>query len=191
MTLPDPGTRSPGKLVIRYREGPREHSAGVWFKDPNDFSAISAIRGEAIALANALMDYSLTTSNAYAWEIRDPDGQQLYTEPFDPVISGVLSIDSEHIGSQSTSISTIGRGVGVTVGVAFGRTRTFVFPGWINVNSMNNPTLAVGGAGYDSGLRDFMDNSLIVGADFYGQGAEYNLEYNVQVNAHHQKKYGL
>lgn len=191
MPLPDPGTRSPGKLVVYYNTDGLEHQSSAWFKQPNDFSDVASIRSEAEDFATALMAYCTTTSTAHDWAITDPTGVQLYTEPFGTPIDGQVALGGSDIPAQSVSLSTIGKGVPPSIGNAFGNTRTFVFPGHYNTTSWAGTILTPTDADYVSDLRDFLDGSLIVGADFFGQGAEYGLNYNVQVNAHYQKTQGI
>lgn len=191
MPLPDPGTRSPGKLVVFYVAGGIEHQASAWFKQPNDFGDISIIRTEAEDFSSALMDMSLTTSQAHDWAIVDPSGVRLYAEPFAIPLSGQVAADVGIQPSESVSLSSIGKGVPPTIGLAYGNTRTFLYPGYYRPADWDNPILIPGDGGYLPDLRDFLDNSLIVGADFFGQGAEFGLNYNVQVNAHYQKTRGI
>jgi len=191
MPLPDPGTRSPGKLRVLYTVNGREHQSSAWFKQPNDFSDIPTIRSEAEDFANALMATCVVGSNAHDWEIVDPTGVQLYTEPFSAPIVGTITPSGSVGPADSVSLSTIGKGVPPTIGNAFGNTRTFVFTGFYDTADWGNSILTPADNGYTSDLRDFLDGSTVVGADFFGQGAEYGVNYNVQVNAHYQKKYGI
>lgn len=191
MPLPDPGTRSPGRLIVRYQSPGITHEAGVWFKQPNDFGDIATIRSEAIDFATALMSICNTLVTAISWRIVDPSGAELYTEPLSPTISGVVALDANRFISQSCSVSATGKAVPPTIGTAFGRTATFVFPGYFRITDWDDTKLYPGNADYVSDLRDFLDGSLIVGADFFGQGAEYAEEYNLQINAHFQKRFGI
>lgn len=191
MPLPDPGTRSPGRLVIYYSSQGIEHQAGAWFKEGNDFSDIASIRTEAEDFATALMAMCYTGANAHDWAILDPSGTQLYTEPFGVTINGAHTIAGGDTAVNSFSLSTIGKGVPPTIGLAFGNTRTFVYTGYMRVTDWHGPIVTPAMTGYVSDLRDYLDGSLIVGADFFGQGAEYGVNYNAQVNAHHQKEFGI
>lgn len=192
MPLTDPGTLSPGRLIIRYIQGSGiVHEAGAWFKQPNDFGDIAGIRTEATAFATALMALCLSSATAISWRIVDPSGAELYSEPLSPTIQGALPVDANRLTSQSTSLSASGKAVPPTIGVAFGRTSTFVFPGFFRIAGWSETKLYPGDPDYISDLRDYLDGSLIVGADYFGQGAEYADEYNIQVNAHYQKQFGL
>jgi len=191
MPLPDPGTRSPGKLVIYYTAQGVEHQASAWFKESEDFSDIAAIRVEAEAFAEALMDMSANSSAAHDWAILAPDGVTMYTEPFGSAITGAHAIGTGDVATQSFSLSAIGKGVPPTIGLGFGNTRTFIYPGYYRPGDWGNALVTPITTGYVAALRNYLDSSLKVGADFYGQGAEYGVNYNAQVNAHHQKEFGI
>jgi hypothetical protein len=174
-----------------YRTGTIEHRASAWFKQPNTFSDISAIRDEAIAFADAIMEMCLDTCEAHDWAIFDPTGTTLYTEPFSGSHVGQKETAAERTPAESISLSSIGKGVPPSIGLGFGNTRTFIFPGFYWPAVWNTTKLLPTMSDYESNLRDFLDNSLIVGADRYGQGAEFGVNYNIQANAHFQKRYGI
>lgn len=192
MPVTPPGTVSPGRLLILYHDTfGLEHNCGANFKLGVDFDDIAAIRTEAEAFATAAMDMCLSSSAATGWRITDIDGVFLYEESFDDPIPGGVTPDSGDISSQSTTLGARGKGVGPTVGTGVGTTRTFVFTGFLQSTGMLNSLWKPGDAGYNSTLIDYLNGSLIVGADRYGQGANYKDSYTVQINAHVQKRYGL
>lgn len=191
MPQTDPGTRKPGRLVIRYAKGSIEHFMGANFQYPNDFSNLSAIRDEAQLFAEAAASMCANTVSFTDWKIVDNDGAELYGEPLTTIVVGALAVDNGRVTSESTTLAAHGKGAASDVGIKRGNTRTFVFTGYIRPSDWTDSQILPLTDGYDPSLIGFLNDSDLVGADFFGQKAVYQDNYDVQINAHYQKKYGL
>lgn len=191
-TLPEPTTRSPGSLCLHYKTGALEHVTSAKFIDGVDFdTSIAAIRTEAGNFATALAPVCGPSVSFNAWTIRDPDGVELYRESFSPPIVGTFDVTAGAVTAQSASLSWVGKGVGPTVGLKSGNCRVMVFPGWFTATDFQEAkVIAVVGNAFYPPLA-YLNASLLVGADFYGDHAEWSTLVNTQINAHYQKRYGL
>lgn len=192
MPLTDPGTRSPGRLVLGYQTSGIEHLAGAWLATGLDLDAnVDNLRGDASSFGNALMDSCPNTSDAHTWYIVDPDGVTLFSENFAEIIIGTRVPTGTSFTSQSTEITVTGKGTPPVITGALGVTRTSCFIGFFTPEFMlNKDYLAVGdGIGWD--LLQFLRESDRVGCDKFGQKATYSSRILLDINSHYEKVYGI
>jgi len=191
MPLTDPGTRSPGRLVIGYQTLGIEHLAGAWLVagvDPD--ASLSSLRTEATEFATVLMGSCANTSYAHSWYIMDADGVTMFAENFPAPIPGTHSADGA-LTSQSIEITYSGKGTPSTLAVKSGRTRTSVFTGLLAPTYELTKDFAIFPGGPEDDGVTFLRESELIGADKYGQKATYSSRMLVQINAHYQKDYGV
>lgn len=192
MPLTDPGTRSPGRLVIGYQSAGLEHLAGAWIIAGLDLDAsLSDLRGDATTFAGAIMDSCPNTAYAHTWYIVNASGVTLFSENFPEVIPGVRVPGEGSFTSQSTMITATGKGTPPEITSALGVTRTSVFLSFFTPSFMlNKDFLAVGdGIGWD--LLIFLRENDRVGCDRFGQKATYSSRILLDVNSHYEKNYGI
>jgi len=184
----DPGTRSPGRLVLLYNTFAHNHQAGAHFVTGTDLTAISAIRTEANAFAAAFKQVLSPDTNITGWRIVMPDGTTGYEELFSPAIPGTHSASGT--GYVSYSVTLSGLGVPTTVGGARGKTRVVAFTWNAFPPGGGVKQYAVSGDTGLTALSNYLHSSLKVWADFYGQHAEPHSWATVQFNAHVQRTSG-
>jgi hypothetical protein len=192
MPLTDPGTRSPGRLVISYQVGTIEHLSGAWIIASLDLDAsLSDLRGDASSMASAIMDSCPNTADAHTWSLVDPAGVTLFSENFADLIPGTRTPAEGSFTAQSAMITVTGKGTPPTITTALGVTRTSVFLGFFTPSFMlNKDYLAVGdGIGWD--LLIFLRESDRVGCDRFGQKATYSSRVLLDINSHYEKNYGI
>ena len=191
MALTDPGTRSPGRMVIEYQTLGIEHLASAWLLEGVNIDAsIDDLRGVAISFASALMDSCPNTSFAHTWNIVDPDGVNLFAENYDTSISGTHTSDGA-ITSQSVQVTVTGKGTPPTIGVAKGFTRTSIFTGLFNTTYELSKDFIIVADETCWDLVQLLRDNLFIGADKFGQKATYASRELVQINGHWQRNYGL
>lgn len=185
--LPQPATRSPGFLELQYTTGGIHHKvrqrylAGV---DPTDETLVGA---EAATWLAAIIQACNNTVRFTAFRSLNPDGIEYFTGLFESGNVGTLSLDGA-LASDSASMDFVGRGA-PGGGLAQGNTRHMWFPG-IYPGNATEPTMTGNPPQFWDDLRDFLNNSAVVGADFYGSKAVFPNVINLQFNAHYQKRYG-
>lgn len=186
--LPQPSTTSPGFLELTYTAGTITHKvrqrvvAGVDITDPivmgteaNDWAA---------TLAAVLFD----DQNIVSFRVLNPSGIELYTGTFTPTTVGTLPSAGVQ-AAQSFSHDIVGRG-NPGGGLAQGNTRHMWFQShW--PAAFTDARYVFPDPGVYADLRDFLNNSVIIGADIYGSKAIFVSYSNLQFNAHYQKRYGL
>lgn len=192
MPLTDPGTRSPGRLVIGYASAGLEHLAGAWITTGLDLDAsVDTLRGDASSFASALMDSCPNTSYAHTWYIIDPSGITLFSENFPEVIPGVRTAGDGSFTSQSAMITATGKGTPPTITEALGVTRTSVFLGFFQPSFMLNKDFLVVADGVGWDLLQFLRENDRVGCDKFGQKATYSSRILVDINSHYETEYGI
>jgi len=189
--LPQPDTTSPGALQILYTVGEIDHVTSANFLSGVDLGSLSAIRAEAVEFANRLSELLTNISFITSWRIVDPDGVSLYEESFGSVIPGARGVGGTEVAAQSMSGTLTGKGT-PDVGLAQGQTRTVVFLGSFEPEEWIDAKLDLSQSNINfSGLRSFLIDSELVGADHYGVKATYRNYWTPQLNSHYQKKHGL
>lgn len=188
--LPQPSTVSPGKLNLLYTSAGLEHRLGSYLRSDVDLTDIATISTAADDMAQAWKTLLAPAGNIHGWTITNLDGVTLYSAAFTPPIVGTLDLGSGTQPAQSTSFGLGGRG-SAEIGVEGGQTRTEIFPGLFNLTAFQDNKIAIGAGGMGSAVLDFMDTSLVVGADRYGTPASYRPFLTTQINAHYQKRYGV
>src|SRR5664279_116112 len=191
MPLPEPTTRSAGKLSLLYNTGTINHSAGAHLIAGVEITGLAILRIEAEAMAVAAQHVlAQDVCQINGWRVSNADGATVYEESFAVPYNGLITGSAQR--SDSASLGYVGKGQADTIGVKTGVTRTTFFPGIFMTNVMADAKLPTTGS--DSLFGPFLtllNGSTIVGADFYGQKASYRNYINTQVNAHYQKRYGL
>jgi hypothetical protein len=187
----DPGTRSPGHLVIYYNDRGLDHSCSVAFVDGVDIQAVSAVRADAVALAAALQPCFPPDRTITGWGIRPAGGGSTYREAFTPALSGTGTNTAGAPNWYSFTITLMGRAAGTGVGAARGSTRIVLFTG-NNHPGIPGSTELVGAMPPDiQGVIDHLASSTRLFADSYGQKADFTGNATVQFNAHTQRVRGL
>lgn len=191
MAQTDPGTRSPGRMVIGYQTTGIEHLAGAWLVAGVDIDVqLEALRTDAIDFATALMDSCPNTSFAHTWYIVDQDGVQLVSENFENAIAGTRST-SDTMASNAMQLSVTGKGESGSVLVKSGITRTSVFVGMIPLAGFGGKDFVIPADGLLWDLLTWIREADRVGADKFGQKASYSSRGLIQVNAYWQRDFGI
>lgn len=187
----DPGTRSPGSLVLFYNDRGHEHSCSVTLVAGVDINGVAALRSDAMALAPLVAAMFPSNRSITGWGIKPRPSGSTYREAFDTPIVGSHGTDSGTTDFFSYTWTINGRSAGTGVGAARGTTRMVLHVGNIHVISAGD--LIYTGAS-DSAMASLLDNlatSTRYFADFYGQKADFTGRITVQFNAHTQKTLGL
>lgn len=191
MAQADPGTRSPGRLVIAYQTLGLEHLSAAWLVEGVDIDAsIDQLRDDASAFANALMDSCPNTSFAHSWSIVDPDGVQLVSENFSSPIAGTRSA-SDTLAAHSVQYTVTGKGESGSVALKSGITRTSIFAGLFPTSGMFGKDFLIATDGILWDLVSFLRDNDRIGADKFGQKATYSSRGLIQINAYWQREFGL
>lgn len=187
--LPQPVTRSPGFIGLLYNANGIEHKVGVRILAGVDITSLTAMRAAATELADAFATILPDVSFIHDWILQDPTRVELFREPFSPVKSGTLNYGAT-VASESASLDVPGRGQ-PAIGLAQGNTRFEFFPGVLVAATWQNKTYNVSGVPEFVAFNATLTGSTVYWADFYGSKANAGANWNTQVNAHYQKKYGL
>ncbi len=187
----DPGTRSPGALVLFYNDRGHEHSCSVALVAGVDINGVAALRADAVALAPLVAALFPSNRSITGWGIKPRPSGSTYREAFAEPIVGSHGTDSGTTDFFSYTWTLMGRSAGTGVGAARGTTRMVLHVGNIHV-------IGAGDLIY-VGATDAALDALVAGlaastryfADFYGQKADFTGRVTVQFNAHTQKTLGL
>lgn len=191
MALPQPVTRSPGKLSIVYTMGALTHSAGAHLVSGVSIGDIASLRIEAVAMATAAQPLLYTAGNIQGWRVSNELGETVYEESFPVPFGGTWAGGGGSV-SESNSQGYVGKGVATTVGLKSGVTRTTFFVGAIDTSAELAARTPITEADARFGpMLLLLNSSATIGADFYGQKASYKNYINNQINAHYQKRYGI
>src|SRR3569832_1479757 len=191
MPLVDPGTRSPGKLVLEYTSDGVEHTTGLHAVSDVDLNDIATIRTDAEQFAGTIKLILHFMATITGWKVTDPGGATLYAAAFSPPVAGIHPDGSDAGHWRSATLTILGKGAAIGVGSASGRTSLRIYT-----------SAAYGlpkGAKYlplpnDATLNNVLDwlatGTLRWFADFYGQHADPTGRKTVQYNAHTQRIHG-
>lgn len=187
----DPGTRSPGSLVLFYNDRGHEHSCSVALVAGVDINGVTALRADAVALAPLVAACLPSNRSVTGWGIKPRPRGSSYREAFDTPFVGSHGTDSGTTDFFSYTWTINGRSAGTGVGAARGSTRMVLHVGDIHVISAGDKIY--------SGATDVAFAALIANfasstryfADYYGQKADFTGRITVQFNAHTQKVLGL
>lgn len=187
----DPGTRSPGSLVLFYNDRGHEHTCSVTLVAGVDIDGVAALRSDAVALAAVVAQVLPSNRSITGWGIKPRPSGSTYREAFDAPVVGLHGTDSGTTDFFSYTWSIMGRSAGTGVGSARGTTRMVLHVG--NIRVIGAGDLIYTGAG-DAGLTALLGNlaaSTRYFADWYGQKADFTGRVTVQFNAHTQRVLGL
>lgn len=187
----DPGTRSPGSLVLFYDDRGIEHTCSVSLVDGVDINGVADLRTDATALAAVVAGVLPSNRTITGWGIKPKPTGSSYREAFATPIPGVHGTDSGTTDFFSYTWTIMGRSAGTGVGAARGGTRMVLYVGNIHVIAAGDLTY-VGAA--DTALNALVANlsaSTRYFADYYGQKADFTGHVTVQFNAHTQRVLGL
>lgn len=184
----DPGTRSPGKLILWYLAFGNEHRVSVNYIAGTDIEDITACRADATDFANALKVCMESNRSITAWGIQPAGDPVGYREAFTTPIAGTHAASGA--GYNSWELTLSGNGVSLGVGSATGKTHVSWFPGAVLSNSGGTKQFAVSGDAGLTALSAWLHTNLRCFADYYGQHAEPKSYATCQFNAHVQKKLG-
>lgn len=187
----DPGTRSPGSLVLFYNDRGNEHSCSVALVAGVDIDGVAALRADAVALAPLVAALLPSNRSITGWGIKPRPSGSTYREAFSSPFGGTHGTDSGTTDFFSYTWSIMGRSAGTGVGAARGATRMVLHVGNIHV-------IGAGDLIY-TGAADTALNALVADfaastryfADYYGQKADFTGRVTVQFNAHTQRTLGL
>lgn len=187
----DPGTRSPGALVLFYTDRGHEHSCSVALVDGVDINGVAALRADATTLAADVAGLLPNNREVTGWGIKPRPSGSSYREAFTTPYTGTHGTDSGTTDFFSYTWSIMGRAAGTGVGAARGSTRMVLHVG--NIHVIGAGDLIYTGA-TDSALTALLADlaaSTRYFADFYGQKADFTGRVTVQFNAHTQRVLGL
>ena len=187
----DPGTRSPGSLVLFYNDRGHEHTCSVALVDGVDINGVAALRADATALADVVAGVLPSNREITGWGIKPKPTGSTYREAFSEVIPGTHGTDSGTTDFFSYTWSVMGRSAGTGVGAARGSTRMVLHVGNIHVISAGDLIYTGASDGALIALVDNLGASTRYFADFYGQKADFTGRITVQFNAHTQRVLGL
>lgn len=193
MSCIDPGTRSPGRLVLVYVDNAFSirHSMGWHFIAGAVITDIVNIRIEANRLA-VLAGKCVTSDYTFVdWEIRTPDGNLFYTEPLSPIQVGSHGQATGALRWRSQTLDFEGHGQPGVPGGCHGRISFKMFIGGALLYGVGQKTFAISGdAQMDAFRVTGLNASTWVPADYFGQQGDILPTANVQYNAHAQKVLG-
>lgn len=187
----DPGTRSPGSLVLFYNDRGYEHTCSVALVAGVDIDGVAALRSDATTLAPLVAALLPSNREIVGWGIRPKPSGSSYREAFSSPIPGTHGTDSGTTDFFSYTWTINGRAAGTGVGAARGTTRMVLHVG--NIHVVGAGDLIYTGAtdaALDALVAQFAASTRYF-ADFYGQKADFTGRVTVQFNAHTQRVLGL
>lgn len=188
MGLPEPTTRSPGKLVLIYQANGNQHLTGVRYLHdvtlPTDAEALS----DATALANVVKAMIPSTSSITGYRITDPLGATIIEGSFATAIVGTSTSDTPLWDSKT--ITMTGKGTPIVAGERAGQTRMAVYTTGAFPIAPGQKVYDVASSVPLAALRTHLLASDRYWADYYGQKAIVRGVAPVQFNAHAQRKLG-
>ena len=120
----------------------------------------------------------------------NPDGSVFHLEAFAPAIIGTHGAAVNGQDFRSATVTLTGKGSPVSAGQCGGPVRHVLYTGRAFYFAPASRTIA---GGFDANLdtlRDFVTGNSVLGADYYGNVGNYKGFYQVQMNAHAQRKIG-
>ena len=185
-----PTTRSPGKLVILYRNTLLTHQMAVNYTSAVDMTDLASHRTRAASLATVLQPVLPTTETIYAWRILDPNGVRLYEEAFTTAFVGTHVAATGNTAAYSLSLTIPCNGTPTPITAGSGNTLVRFFTRTAYTPVPGSKYLATP---FDTAMLNLI--ALLAGsapypADFYGQKAIPVGVVAVQYNAAVQKRWG-
>lgn len=187
----DPGTRSPGALVLFYNDRGYEHSCSVALVAGVDIDGVAALRSDATALAPLVAALLPNNREITGWGIRPKPSGSSYREAFTTPFTGTHGTDSGTTDFFSYTWTIMGRSAGTGVGAARGTTRMVLHVGNIHVIGAGDLIYTGGADAALTALLAAIVASTRFFADYYGQKADPTGRTTVQFNAHTQRVLGL
>lgn len=187
----DPGTRSPGKLFIKYNDRGLVHTCSVALVADTDIQGVTDLRADATSFAGALATCLPSNRTITGWGLRLSDGGPSYEEAFADAIPGSHATDSGYPDYYSATVSVMGRSAGTGVGAARGSSRIVMFTGNAYPMPPAGQILIGTVPAAISSLVAILAASTRMWADFYGQKVDFTGRLTLQFNAAIQKSKGL
>jgi hypothetical protein len=187
----DPGTRSPGSLVLFYTDRGHDHSCSVALVAGVDINGVAALRTDATALASLVAALLPNNRSIVAWGIKPKPAGSSYREAFGTPFPGTHGTDSGTTDFFSFTWSIMGRAAGTGVGAARGSTRMVLHVGNIHVIGAGDLIYTGATDAALTALTAALSASTRFYADYYGQKADPTGRVTVQFNAHTQRTLGL
>jgi hypothetical protein len=189
MSLPEPTTRSPGKLVLVYSTSTGiQHLSGVRYLHdltlPTDAEALA----DATALANVYKACIAPSMTITGYRVTDPLGATIIEGSFSPVIAGTGPTGGTLYLSQTITIT--GKGTAIVSGERVGQTRMVIYAASVVGITPGEKTLNIADYAWLLALKNHLVASTRYWADYYGQKAIARGLATIQFNAHTQRKYG-
>lgn len=193
MPCTDPGTRSPGKLVLYYTLAPAggEHSTGFNFITSVNINVVGPLQVEADRLAVLVRGCCTNKVTLTDWGIIQPGGHVFYRAP----LTTGAGVGTHALGGvadywYSQTIAFTGVGLAGAAGICNGR---IIFRVHIQGALSFAPGEKTFNGATDAGINAFINGvnaSTYLPADFFGQQGDINKICPVQWNAHTQRKEG-
>ena len=188
MSLPEPTTRSPGKLVLIYQAGGQQHLTGVRYLTgialPDDATALT----DATDFANVVKACLTAAESITGYRITDPLGATIIEGSFAAAIAGTHGGGGEQWKSHTVSLT--GKGTALVSGERVGQTRMVMYVLDAYSSTAGQKTIAISADTQLAALKAYLIASDRIWADYYGQKAIVRGLATVQFNAHAQRKYG-
>jgi len=192
MACVQPTTRSLGYVFMKYNchAGLIVRSMRLRLTYPITPSDLSTIRPEVVLWAGVVKDCLPTNALLTDWGTMNPDGSVFHLEALSPALIGTHGAAVNGQDFRSATVTMTGKGDPVTAGQCGGPVRHVLYTGRAFYFAPAQRTIA---GGFDSALdalRDFITGNSVLGADFYGNVGNYKNFFQVQMNAHAQRKVG-
>lgn len=193
MACTDPGTRSPGRLVLHYQLGTsgQRHTIGWHFIAGVDITNIALLQIEADRLAGLLGPCVPNTIVLTDWSIQRPDGSTYYTAPLAVAVTGTHSVPGNMQQWHSTTVAFVGTGnqagPGICNGKIIARLHTY---GALNFPPGSKTFDCNSDGPYRHFITDGLNASTYLPADFYGGQGDIIMSAPVQWNSATQKRDG-
>jgi len=192
MACVQPTTRSLGYVFLKYQchAGLVKRTMRLRLTYPITPSDLSTIGPEAVLWAGYVKDTLPTNALITDWGTMNPDGSVFHVEALSPQLVGTHGAAVNGQDFRSATVTLTGKGSPVTAGQCGGPVRSVVYTGRAFYFA---PAQIIIAGGFDStldDLRDFITGNSVLGADFYGNVGNYKGFYQVQMNAHAQRRLG-
>lgn len=192
MACADPGTRSPGHLVLVYNDltNGEIHKCSSRFLVGIDLGNTAVLQAEADAWAGNVQHCIINNLQLTEWQAKNAAGVVVNGGPLTgaPLVgTHGINVNAQKWLSQTVDFEGKGRSVPPFCHGP-SRFRIFIQGALIFTRGMKYFSAATD-ASY-LGLKNFMNASTVIGADYYGQKANFVDNLPVQFNASAQRRVG-
>jgi len=193
MSCTDPGTTTPGSLVLYYSNTGLGINASVSWNliAGTDLNDVTNLEAEAQRLADLLGPCMIATVHITDWAIKVHGSGVYYGAPLPTPVVGAHAVNGNMQAWVSTTVAFVGTGnqsaAGVCHGKSISRIHTFGALDFIPRSKFYD---ASNDAAYLSFVRNGLNASTYLPADAFGQQAEIKLALPVQWNAAYQRRLG-